>query len=246
MTTHGGHKQEPLGIAVVALLTPLWDRHPMYRFFFLGLALSMVALGLVWGPRSTTPEQPGVSTSASEASVQPTTAGEMLVTAEWFDLIFNEARKRGDTEVKRSARKDGDRRNSNSGTYRTLCVRLCDGFYFPVSDSTRRERLLGDAKQCEKRCPGRSRLFVHRNPGQDADDSVDLQGHPYRSLPTALLYQTKYVADCTCHGNPWDEAALARHRTYAEDARKKLLGKTAGLASPVVNSRGQHQSARPQ
>ena len=212
----------------------------MYRFF-LGFALSLVGLGLVWAAQSTTLGRPGVS-SRTSAPLQLTTSGEMLVTAEWFDLIFSETRKR--SEAERSVRQDGDRRKSNAGTYRTLCVRLCDGFYFPVSDSTRRERLSGDAKQCEQRCPTRSRLFVHRNPGEDVDDMVDLQGRPYRNLTTARLYQTKYVADCTCHGNPWDEAALARHRTYAEDASKKLTGKTADLASPGRNPRGQLQSAR--
>jgi len=214
----------------------------MYRFF-LGLILSIVVLGLVWAAQFSALGWPGVSSSASETPVQMTTSGEMLVTAEWFDLIFRETRQRSEAE-KRSVRQDGDRRKSNSGTYRTLCVRLCDGFHFPVSDSTRRKRLSGDAKQCEQRCPARSRLFVHRNPGEDVEDMVDLQGQPYRNLPTALLYQTKYVADCTCHGNPWDEAALARHRTYAEDARKKLAGKTADLASPDGNPRGQLQSAR--
>jgi hypothetical protein len=213
----------------------------MYRFF-LGFTLSIVVLGLVWAAQSTTLGRPGVSSSASETPVQMTTTGEMLVTAEWFELIFSETRKRSDAELKRSVRQGGDRRNSR--TYRTLCVRLCDGFYFPVSDSTRRGRLSGDAKQCEQRCPTRSRLFVHRNPGESVEDMVDLQGHPYRTLPTALLYQTKYVADCTCRGNPWDEAALARHRTYAEDARKKLAGKTADLASPERHPKGQLHSAR--
>jgi hypothetical protein len=177
--------------------------------------------------------RPGVSSSisASETPVQLTTTGEMLVTAEWFDLIFNQTRQRTEAELKRPPRQDGNRRKSSSGTYRTLCVRLCDGFYFPVSDSTRREQLSADAKQCEQRCPTRSRLFVHRNPGEDADAMVDLQGRPYRNLPNALLYQTKYVADCNCHGNPWDEAALDRHRAYTEDARKKLNGKTADSRS---------------
>jgi hypothetical protein len=214
----------------------------MYRFFF-GLTLSMMVLGLVWAAQSTTLGWPGVSSSASETPVRVTTTGEMLVTAEWFELIFSETRKRSEAELKRSVRQGGDRRNSKSGTYRTLCVRHCDGFYFPVSDSTRRERLSGDAKQCEQRCPSRSRLFVHRNPGENTDDMVDLQGHPYRTLPTALLYQTKYVADCTCQGNPWDEAALARHRTYAEDANK-LHGKTADLAASEGKNRAQLQSAR--
>jgi Protein of unknown function (DUF2865) len=87
-------------------------------------------------------------------------------------------------------------------TYRTLCVRLCDGFHFPISYSTLRERFAGNAKQCEQRCPSGSRLFVYRNPGENIDDMLDLQGRAYRKLPAALLHRTQYVADCTCRGYP--------------------------------------------
>jgi hypothetical protein len=217
----------------------------MYRYS-LGFALSIVAFGLVWAAQWTQMERSGFGSQTPQPSVQLGTTGEMLVTAAWFDPIFNEVRKRSDADVKRSVRQGSIRRSSKSGTYRTLCVRLCDGFYFPVSDSTRRERLSGDAKQCEQRCPARSRLFVYRNPGGEVQDMADLQGHPYRNLPTALLYQTKYVADCTCGGNPWDDASLARHRTYAEDVSRKRAGKTADLASPEHNPKGQHQAARRQ
>ena len=33
-----------------------------------------------------------------------------------------------------------------AGTYRTMCVRLCDGYYFPISFTTTRER---SRKGCE-------------------------------------------------------------------------------------------------
>ena len=102
-----------------------------------------------------------------------------------------------------------------------------DGFYFPISYSTSRARFAGDAKQCEQRCPSRSRLFVHRNPGEDVDNMVDLDGRPYRSLPSALLHRTRYVPDCTCRGLPWEESALARHRAYAEAGKQKIARKTA-------------------
>jgi hypothetical protein len=110
-------------------------------------------------------------------------------------------------------------RGTWSGGYRTLCVRLCDGFFFPISHSTHRGRFARDAEQCEKSCPGRGRLFVHRSSGQDVEDMADLQGKRYRDLPAAFVYQTQHVADCTCRGNPWDEEALARHRAYAEAAK---------------------------
>jgi hypothetical protein len=49
----------------------------------------------------------------------------------------------------------------SSGTYRTVCVRLCDGVYFPISFSTYRSYFAKDAERCERSCPNRSRLFVH-------------------------------------------------------------------------------------
>ena len=44
----------------------------------------------------------------------------------------------------------------------------------------------------------------------------DLGGQPYENLENAFRHRREYVANCTCRGNPWDEAALARHRAYAE------------------------------
>jgi hypothetical protein len=106
-----------------------------------------------------------------------------------------------------------------TGGYRTLCVRLCDGFYWPISYSTIRARFPRDAKQCETGCPGRSQLFVQRSGSDDVEGMVDLKGIPYTQLKNALRYRTEYVQDCTCRGNPWDAEAIARHRAYAETAK---------------------------
>jgi hypothetical protein len=104
------------------------------------------------------------------------------------------------------------------GTYRTVCVRLCDGFYWPISHATTRDRFSRDAKQCERGCPNRSRLFYHPS-GSDADALVDLNGGSYANLKNAFRYRTEYISDCTCKANPWEEEALARHRAYAEAAK---------------------------
>jgi hypothetical protein len=58
-------------------------------------------------------------------------------------------------------------------------------------------------------------LFVHRNPAEQVDSMVDLNGEAYTKMPNAFRFQTSYVADCTCRGNPWDADALARHQAYA-------------------------------
>jgi hypothetical protein len=114
---------------------------------------------------------------------------------------------------------DNGRMRASTGRYRTLCVRLCDGFYWPITHSTIRARFSRDAKQCESGCPGRSQLFVQRSGSDDIEGMVDLKGIPYTQLKNALRYRTEYVQDCTCRGNPWDPEAIARHRAYAEAAK---------------------------
>jgi len=197
--------------------------------------LAAATIALAWGallnPQPLTPATPAphsVASSGPAASAQVTTTGEMLITAEWFDLIFKGMRREDETPILKRL----------GGTYRTLCVRLCDGFYFPISYSTRRERFAGDAKHCEKRCPGRSRLFVHRNPGEDVDKMVALDGHHYSSLPTAFLHRTQYVKDCTCGALPWEEDALARHRAYAEAAKSKTAAKAPAAQSERYAAKG--------
>ena len=144
-------------------------------------------------------------------------------------------------------RDDGDApRPRYSGTFKTLCVRLCDGFYFPISFSATPDRFPADARQCEQSCPKRSRLFLHRNPGEAAEAMVDLEGKPYRDLPTASLYQTQYVADCTCRGNPWDKEALERHQAYAQSPPPKPADKFAERRNPdsINQSRRMRTDAR--
>lgn len=223
----------------------------MLRFFG-GIALAAAAVALAWATQSLSQPAPAVAKRGPAAPVLHRTAGETPVNADWFDLIFEDLRRAREPKSERPRRRRDNRPKAETyrpkaETYRTLCVRLCDGFSFPISFSTLRARFAVDAKQCERSCPTGSRLFVHRNPGQDADDMVDLDGRPYRSLPTAFLHRTQYVADCTCRGNPWDEAAVARHRAYAEAAKQTVAGKD--VARPLWTRtkhgpKGEQSSAR--
>jgi hypothetical protein len=179
--------------------------------------------------------------SRNEQTYEVKTVSEMQVTRDWFDFLRSQ-RRQSDTDAVLRPDPDQRERPAIGGTYRTLCVRLCDGFAFPISYSTRRERFARDAKRCKEICPSGSRLFVHRQPGQDAGDMADLQGRPYRTLRTAFLYKTQYVPDCTCRGNPWDEAALARHRAYAEASKQSTTTKTA--EKTLVPAYGKRRAAR--
>lgn len=130
-----------------------------------------------------------------------------------------------------------------TSTYRTLCVRLCDGYYFPISFAVLPDRLRHDRDVCASRCGAQGRLYVHRSLGETPEDMVDLQGRPYRQLPTAFRYRTEYVAGCKCQPDPWEAAALDRHRAYAlaaaasngsKEAAKELQGLRARMKDAAV------------
>ncbi|WP_421724139.1 DUF2865 domain-containing protein [Bauldia sp.] len=92
-----------------------------------------------------------------------------------------------------------DRSGFGSGTYRTLCVRACDGYYFPVSFAATPSAFDRDANACQALCPGIDvALYVHRNPGEEAAQMVSLSGEPYTALPTAFRYRTEYDRSCSC------------------------------------------------
>jgi hypothetical protein len=100
-------------------------------------------------------------------------------------------------------------------TYRTLCVRMCDGFYFPISHAASSAALTRHAEECTAACGGDARHFYHANPGGDVEDMVDLTGRAYASYPTAFRYRKTLVKGCRCRPNPWSETERARHRAYA-------------------------------
>ncbi len=115
------------------------------------------------------------------------------------------------------------------GTYRTVCVRLCDGYFFPISFATTPGRFAADEDTCHSRCRTPARLFVYPNPGGEPEQMVDVKGEPYTALKTAFLFRTTYNESCTCKPHPWEQEARDRHRLYAERAQ----GKKPAVAAKV-------------
>lgn len=110
----------------------------------------------------------------------------------FLDMLFGNARLRGQNDRYYSP-------GGQFGTYRTLCVRTCDGYYFPISFSTVPARFSTDEQTCQSMCPGSDvALYIYRNPGQEVDQMVSLAGEPYSALPTAFRYRKEYDAACTC------------------------------------------------
>jgi Protein of unknown function (DUF2865) len=96
-----------------------------------------------------------------------------------------------------------------SGTYHTVCVRACDGYYFPVSYSTVPSRFADDERVCQRQCPAsQAELYSFRNPGEDMDQAVSIGGQAYTALPNAFRYRKEVVAGCSCRapGQSWADA----------------------------------------
>jgi hypothetical protein len=86
-----------------------------------------------------------------------------------------------------------------SSTFRTVCARTCDGFFFPVSFSTVPARFGQDENICRRTCPGTEAImFSYPNPGGTIEQATSPSGQAYKDLPNAFKYQTEFVKDCSC------------------------------------------------
>lgn len=89
------------------------------------------------------------------------------------------------------------------GSYRTMCVRTCDGYYFPISWSVPQGAFERDSRACEAMCPGTQvELHYHRVSGEDSEDMISAAtGVPYREMSNAFLYRkpgAAIPAGCGC------------------------------------------------
>jgi hypothetical protein len=122
-------------------------------------------------------------------------------------------------------------------TYRTLCVRTCDGYYFPISYSTQPARFHDDERTCQAMCPAAEvTLYTHRNPGEDVNQAISTAGRNYTELPTAFAYRKTFNASCSCK---------APGQTWA-DALKQLDDQTIERGDIVVNEERARALSQPQ
>src|ERR1700720_3774647 len=96
-----------------------------------------------------------------------------------------------------------------SGTYRTVCVRSCDGAYFPISFATVPGRFPDDERTSKALCPAAgAALYSYRTPGEDMTSAVSINGQPYSSSPNAFRYRQEFNPSCSCKaaGQTWSDA----------------------------------------
>ena len=137
-----------------------------------------------------------------------------------------------------------------SGTYRTVCVRTCDGAYFPISFATVPGRFPDDEKTCKALCPAaEANLYAYRNPGEDMNQAVSTSGQPYTSSPNAFRFRQEFNPSCACKaaGQTWsdalktiDDKAAAEQQgdiIVTEESAKKM-SRPIAKSTPVPAKKG--------
>lgn len=115
-------------------------------------------------------------------------------------------------------------------TYRTICVRLCDGYYFPVSFSTLPNHFVRDQDLCQSRCAAPVDLYYHQNPGGAVEQAMSAKNQtPYTQLKTAFRYRKEYVQGCSCKEAEYLPAAGEKKA----DAGSNPSGTALSAAPPV-------------
>lgn len=99
----------------------------------------------------------------------------------------------------------------------TMCVRLCDGFAFPVGELRSVSDLSVHRGACQATCPGADTVMFSK-PGGDSElkEAISLGGRPYGSLKTAFAFRMKKVAACACTGEgakPYTPFKIERDQT---------------------------------
>ena len=101
-----------------------------------------------------------------------------------------------------------------------MCVRLCDGYYFPISFKTATGNLGADQQRCNESCYNApTKLFYYANPGGSIETMRSLDGGLYTDLANAFKYRKKFVADCRCKAEPWTAMAKQQHESWALSAK---------------------------
>jgi len=110
-------------------------------------------------------------------------------------------------------------------TYRTLCVRSCDGFYFPISFSALPSRFSQDLSKCQTQCAAPAELYVYRNPGEEPEQMVSSDGkRGYSDHANAWRYRKEYVKGCSCKAVEYDPNEIAATNEKKEAGQEQKSG----------------------
>ena len=125
-------------------------------------------------------------------------------------------------------------------TIRTVCVRLSDGYFWPISYATLPDYIPNDAQACTASCPTTQvALYYYNNPGEEPEQMRSILGEPYSALPTAFAYRNAIDTSASCKVAPQSDGALTT--ATLDDGTTRAMVEVRGetFPLPLRDPRGQ-------
>ena len=127
---------------------------------------------------------------------------------------------------------------AHAGSY-AVCVRTCDGSFFPVSYSGAGSRADSLEDVCRSLCPNADMALYSFPFGGTIEEAASPTGEPYANLPNAGKFEKSYDPSCSCRrkGQSWADALADAEARYGHEKHDILVTpeKSAEMARPIID-----------
>lgn len=83
---------------------------------------------------------------------------------------------------------------------RSVCVRLCDGYFFPIGPVGSNASIASHEADCAGLCPDApTEIFIEAAGSDKIEDAISTKGASYTALPVAFRHRETSDNTCTCH-----------------------------------------------
>jgi hypothetical protein len=106
-----------------------------------------------------------------------------------------------------------------------VCVKSCDGSFFPVSYSAHRGNLDELNDLCRALCPNAEVTLYTRSLSRDMKSAISIGGEPYRDTRNAFKFEKSVEPSCSCKapGQTWVEALADAERVLGSQRRGDMI-----------------------
>jgi hypothetical protein len=134
------------------------------------------------------------------------------------------------------------------GSY-TVCVRACDGSFFPVSYVGAANRSGTLEQVCRSLCPNADVTLYSFPFGGTIEEAVSSTGEPYAHLPNAGKFEQSYDPSCSCRapGQSWAEALAAAEAKYGGHSHDDVVSVEAAerMSRPIQDPKAKPAATDP-
>jgi hypothetical protein len=150
--------------------------------------------------------------------------------------------------IEKSIEKEKKGANAQAGSY-AVCVRTCDGSFFPVSYSGAGSRADSLEDVCRSLCPNADVALYSFPFGGSIDQAVSSTGERYVDMSNALKFQQSFDSTCSCRrkGESWAQALANAETKYGHESHDILVTpeKSAELSRPIIAKAAADPKAKP-